>query len=694
MRKSKLPALNIKEKIEERKRRKAERPKKEPGPIKKKFIKGFAWLNEHYLVMLIIMTIIINLIIETAGRHSLILSVGFMVQHPLVFICNCLLIFAVISISLFFRRRFFATCLLSLIWIALGITNGVILSNRMTPFNVKDLSNINEAKAILTNYFSVGNLILIGIGIAILVILIVILYRRTPKLESKVNYKKTAGAFLLIVMLTVGTITGGMKIGVLDTFFGNLAYAYRDNGVPYSFMITWVKTGIDKPADYSPEQIQGLFTNGELGEDNIYTPGEDDDTDVAFKPNIIFLQLESFIDPTITKNVKFSQDPVPNFRRLSEEYSSGAITVPAVGAGTANVEFEAITGISARFFGPGEYPYKSILTEHTCESVPFDLKQLGYASHAIHNHRGAFYNRNKVFKNLGFDTFTCLEYMNNVVKTPKNWAKDALLTEAIIDALNSTEEKDYIYTISVQGHGKYPTEEVIKDPVIKVTEAPEEETKWAYEYYANQVYEMDIFLEELVEALENYDEEVVLVAYGDHLPALNMTEEQLTTGNLYETEYIVWSNFGLPKKDKDTSTYEITSELLDRLGISVGMMTKYHQNYRGTKGYRSNLEALSYDILYGKGYIYGEKQPFKPTDMRMGVKEIKIDEIVQIGDKYYIKGQNFTEFSKISLDGKMLKTVYLGPTILALNEEVDPADVKRMKVSQVEKNKEVLSTTE
>ena len=78
----------------------------------------------------------------------------------------------------------------------------------------------------------------------------------------------------------------------------------------------------------------------------------------------------------------------------------------------------------------------------------------------------------------------------------------------------------------------------------------------------------------------------------------------------------------------------------------------------------------------------------------MGVKDIKIDEIIQIGDKYYIKGQNFTEFSKISLDGEVLKTVYLGPNILALNEQVDPNDVDKMKVSQVEKNKEILSTTE
>ena len=460
-------------------------------------------------------------------------------------------------------------------------------------------------------------------------------------------------------------------------------------------MVTWIDTGIDKPRDYSKEEIEGIFSKGELGEDNIYTPGKDDDTDVKSKPNIIYLQLESFIDPTRVKDVKFSKDPVPNFRKLMKEYSSGYLTVPAVGAGTANVEFEVMTGISAKFFGPGEYPYKSVLTEKTCEAAPYDFKQLGYGTHAIHNHRGAFYNRNKVFANMGFDTFTCLEYMNNVMKTPKNWAKDSLLTEQILDALNSTEGSDYIYTISVQGHGKYPTEQVIENPAITVTQYQTEEQRWAYEYYANQIYEMDLFVKELTDTLNNYDEDVILVMYGDHLPALDMTEASMADGSsIFQTQYIVWSNFDMKKKNMDINAYELNSEIMSRLGMSVGMMNKYQQNYKDDINYKQNLEALSYDMLYGKRYIYGETNPFKKTDLKMGVKDIKVTDVVKIGENYYIKGENFTEFSKVSLDGKILKTVYLGPTILALKEEVDPEDASRMKVSQVEKNKEILSTTE
>ena len=649
---------------------------------------------KNYVLVLFLVAIGLNLFIEILARSSLIEALGFMLGSPLVFLCNVVIILALISLSLLFRKRIFFTCIFSMIWMALGIINGVILLNRLTPFTIYDLSSLKDGLSIVTNYFTTKTIILALVGIVALVLVLIILYRKTPKLAEKINYKKSLAVIAVLIIGAFGIVQGAMKVGVLDTFFGNLPYGYRDNGVPYSFIVTWVSTGIDKPEGYSAETMQDIFDGGELGKDGIYTPGEDDDTDVANKPNILFLQLESFMDPTLLENIEFDGDPIPNFRQLMEEYSSGSLTVPAVGAGTANIEFEVMTGTSVKFFGPGEYPYKSILKEVTMESTPFDLKQLGYSAHAIHNHRGAFYYRNKVFANMGFDTFTCLEYMNNVMKTPKNWAKDALLTGEIVNAMESTEGQDYIYTISVQGHGKYPSSEVIEDPVIRVTEAPTEEQKWAYEYYANQIYEMDLFIKELTETLSEFDEDVVLVMYGDHLPALDNIEANTADGKLYETQYIIWDNFGMQKKDMDTKTYEITAEVLDRLGISVGLINKYHQNYEDEKDYLKNLESLAYDMLYGKHYIYGEKNPYEATDLQMGVNEIKIDEIVKIGEDYYIKGQNFTEFSKVSLNDNILKTVYLGPTILALKEDVDPEDVDKMKVSQVEKNKEVLSTTE
>ncbi len=643
-----------------------------------------------------ILAIILNLVIETLGRFTtagIFGGIKFMITDPLVFLYNALLIFATLCIASIFKRRAFTFTIISLFWMAIGIANGVILTQRMTPFTVKDLSNLGDGLTIITNYLKTWQIVLVAAGIVAAAVGLVLLFFKGPQKKGTLHRKRNILAVCLVIITTFASTSLAINMGVVETFFGNLAYAYRDYGVVYCFTNTWLNTGINKPAGYSQNSIKEIFTQKELGDDDAMLLTEKD-VDEEY-PNILFLQLESFIDPLTLNCIELSEDPCPNFRKLMGDYPSGDLYVPACGAGTANVEFEVLTGLSVKFFGPGEYPYKSVLTEEAAESLAFDLDSLGYTSHAIHNHRAVFYNRNKVFANIGFDTFTSVEYMKNVARTPKNWAKDKVLTECIEDALDSTSGRDMIYTISVQGHGKYPSEEVIKNPKIKVLSAPSEELKWKYEYYVNQIYEMDQFIGELVEALSERDEPIMLAMYGDHIPAIDITEDDLEGGNLYQTQYVIWNNIGLPKDDENLHTYQLAAYMTDMVDLQVGTIFTYQQKHKNSETYLEDLKALGYDMLYGKYYIYGGKNPFKAKDMKMGVNDIKIDEVVKIGDTYYIKGQNFTQYSKVTLGGKELKTIYLGEGVLGLLEDVDPEDAANMKVSQIEtKNNEILSTTE
>ena len=640
--------------------------------------------------------LLLNLLIETLGRFptaGIFGGLTFMVHSPLVFLYNALILYATLVLASLSKRRVFFFTIISIFWLSIGIINGVILTQRMTPFTVKDLSNLNDGLTIVTNYLSNYEIIgAIAAGL-IAVGLLVLLFIKGPQKRDGVKRKRNLVAVLLIIAFTFLSSSFVIRAGIVQTFFGNLAYAYRDYGVVYCFVNTWLNTGISKPDGYSKEEILSIFDKKELGDDNAMLLTQKDEDEKH--PNILFLQLESFIDPMTIQSIQLSQDPCPNFRRLMQTYSSGELTVPACGAGTANVEFEVLTGLSVKFFGPGEYPYKAVLKEKTGESLAYDLDSLGYTSHAIHNHRAVFYNRNSVFSNMGFDTFTSVEYMKNVEKTPKNWAKDDVLTECITDALDSTDGRDMIYTISVQGHGKYPAEQVLQNPVIEVTAAPSEELKWKYEYYVNQIYEMDQFIKALTDTLAKREEPTVLVMYGDHIPALDMTEDDLESGNLYGTQYLIWNNIGLKKDDENLHAYQLAAHVMEMLDMQVGTIFTYQQNHKNSETYLADLKALGYDMLYGKYYIYGGMNPFKPTNLKMGVNDITIDEIVKIGDKYYIKGRNFTQYSKVTLDGKELKTIYLGENVLGLLEDVDPDDADKMKVSQIEnKSGEILSTTE
>ena len=640
--------------------------------------------------------LLLNLLIETLGRFptaGIFGGLTFMVHSPLVFLYNALILYATLVLASLSKRRVFFFTIISIFWLGIGIINGVILTQRMTPFTVKDLSNLNDGLTIVTNYLSNYEIIgAIAAGL-IAVGLLVLLFIKGPQKRDGVKRKRNLVAVLLVIAFTFLSSSFVIRAGIVQTFFGNLAYAYRDYGVVYCFVNTWLNTGISKPDGYSKEEILSIFDKKELGDDNAMLLTQKDEDEEH--PNILFLQLESFIDPMTIQSITLSQDPCPNFRRLMQTYSSGELTVPACGAGTANVEFEVLTGLSVKFFGPGEYPYKAVLKEKTGESLAYDLDSLGYTSHAIHNHRAVFYNRNSVFANMGFDTFTSVEYMKNVEKTPKNWAKDDVLTDCITDALDSTDGRDMIYTISVQGHGKYPPEQVLQNPVIEVTAAPSEELKWKYEYYVNQIYEMDQFIKALTDTLAKREEPTVLVMYGDHIPALDMTEDDLESGNLYGTQYLIWDNMGLEKDDENLHAYQLAAHVMEMLDMQVGTIFTYQQNHKNSETYLADLKALGYDMLYGKYYIYGGTNPFKPTNLKMGVNDIRIDEIVKIGDKYYIKGRNFTQYSKVTLDGKELKTIYLGENVLGLLEDVDPDDADKMKVSQIEnKSGEILSTTE
>lgn len=652
---------------------------------------------ERYLhnsiALCVMLSFIINIIIESVSRKSILECLNYFLESPMTFIYNTFIIFFTYSIAYLVKRRIFVYVVVSIFWLSVGITNGVILSYRTTPFTVTDLGLLETVISIIPNYLSTVQIVLVAAGGILVIAILILVFIFMPKHKQKINYKKSIAGVLLLVLLMSGYTNLAISQNWVSIYFGNLGYAYKDYGFPYCFINTWLNTGISAPQGYSDDKILETFTSEELKEFND-TANIPVSSSKKQKPNVIMVQMESFFDPTLMENVSFSEDPIPNFRKLKEEYSSGFLTVPSIGAGTANTEFEVLSGMRVRFFGPGEYPYKSVLKDTTCETIAYNLKRLGYGTHAIHNHRGAFYGRNKVFPNLGFDTFTSLEYMNNVLRTPKNWAKDGVLTGEIIAALKSTEGEDLIYTISVQGHGQYPTKQIIENPKITLSGIEVEKEAIAFEYYIQQVHEMDEFIGELVKALEKNGEDTVLVVFGDHLPSLDIDDTDLVNKSVYETEYVIWDNIGLKKKSKDLYSYQLSAEVLDRINIDEGLLTKYHQNHSEELNYLADLKALQYDMLYGKKYVFGGSSPYEPIEMRMGVKEIKVEDVVEIGNKYYIKGKNFTPYSKISIGDEVLDTIFLGSTVLGLLEEVNPKDVYKMKVSQVEKNKEILSTTE
>ena len=645
-------------------------------------------------VRLGLLALLLNFVNECLSRHSFIKGIIYFGSHPLAFLFNSFMIFFTLSIAMLFKKRVFATFFISAVWFGLGVTNFVIRSSRKSPFAASDFRNLTEGLKVIQKYYTVPQIVILCLVIAALVACIIFIAIRTPKVKQKINYLLSA----LVIAVSFGMIMiinyVSNATGLIPRQFGNLVRAYDTYGFGYMFSCSLFRNGVSKPKDYSPGKVNDVVDSVDNNDKN----NNDNDKNDIDKPNIIFLQLESFFDATNVKGLEFSEDPIPNMRKLYEKFPGGYLSVPSFGAGTANTEFETMTGMNLDDFGPGEYPYKTVLQSTACESICYYLSNYGYTATALHDNTGGFYDRNRVFSRLGFNSFVSIEYIEKYEMNPIGWVKDKCLTDEIVGILDSTSTPDYIYTISVQGHGDYPENTDGLDLPVKVTNNNVTGNPNGFEYYVNQTHEMDAFVAELIDALSKRNEKTILVIYGDHLPTFDITDDDLKNGDIYQTQYVVWNNYNLQIENKDLQAYQLSAYLMKNLGMKGGVISKLHMSHfdkedkEDKEEYLSNLKLLEYDILYGNCQAYEGVNPYKITNMKMGYKPIKVLNGENAYSHIVIRGRNFTEFSQVEINGTVHKTIYNGPDEL-LVDGYTLKDGDQIAVLQISNSNETLSRT-
>ena len=643
------------------------RAKREPNA---RVVKAVAFINRYSILFHGILSCLLCFVIECISRRSFFSACSFVGGHTLAYFYNAFIIFVSLSLVYLFKHRALFRVLISGFWLFLGTINGCILSKRVTPFGYTDLKCLSDLFAMQnTNYFTATEAITVVTIVAIFLAICIWLGVHGPKFQGN-NHRIFAPLFVvgLLFMLPV-TTKAAQDSNILASYFSNIAQGYENYGFVYGFSSSVVGRGMTKPDDYKEETIDTLTaSSANAGETTV---ASDD------QPNIVVVLLESFCDPTEVNFLQLSEDPIPNFRNLYENYSSGYLTVPVVGAGTANTEFEVLTGMSMQYFGTGEYPYKTILKETDCESIASDLSSIGYGTHVVHNNGGNFYSRANAFSMMGFDTFTSKEMMNIQEYTPLgDWPTDNILINETKKAMDATpDQADLVYTITVQGHGDYPTEKIIADPEITVSGADTQEANNQWEYYVNEIHEVDKFIGNLTDMLSKRDEKTILVLFGDHLPTMGLEDSDMKSGDIFKTKYATWNNFGMPKQDADITAYQLLANITNQAGIHEGTMFTYTQSQldqglTGTDTYRDGLENLQYDILYGDRYCYGGEDKYPATDLVMGIDDVSVNRtwINSSGD-ICISGSNFTPWSKVFINGEKVSTAFISSSLLRISAD-------------------------
>lgn len=247
------------------------------------------------------------------------------------------------------------------------------------------------------------------------------------------------------------------------------------------------------------------------------------------RPNIHIIVLESFIDPTLFDNARYSENPLSKeYLTLFDQKASLSIS-PVFGGGTAQPEFEILCAT------PALHKIASIefnaFTGAPVECMPRILGKAGYETIATNGYKPNFFNAYKAYKGLGFkEIHSSREYaplsqtylVRGDVGNEKYIFDEDLYTQNLqfvsrrIAAKPGTPLLNYVLT--AYGHHPFELDELKRTPKISVTSPVKSEMLLRM---TNQIHYRSKALAVYVGNLIKLDPESVIIVVSDHLPPIS-----------------------------------------------------------------------------------------------------------------------------------------------------------------------------
>jgi phosphoglycerol transferase MdoB-like AlkP superfamily enzyme len=271
--------------------------------------------------------------------------------------------------------------------------------------------------------------------------------------------------------------------------------------------------------------------------------------------NVVLVLSESFSDPEALAGVNVGHDPIPFTRRLMSRTTSGTMLAQDIGGGTANMEFEALTGMSAsQLPSQLEVPYDQLVPRY--RSFPSAVSWLGRAGHrtvAIHPFSPTMYRRAEVYRTLGIDDFIHDSTMHEQRRSGHHgFISDASAFHEVERTLHRTRKPVFVNVVTMQNHMPYSGRYDDPVPVTGADGTPLSDIG----QYARGLEHSDRALRQFIARLRASQEKTVVVFYGDHLPGGYPQSVFAANDNLamHQTPFFVWANFPGPAAPQPTTS--------------------------------------------------------------------------------------------------------------------------------------------
>jgi Sulfatase len=350
---------------------------------------------------------------------------------------------------------------------------------------------------------------------------------------------------------------------------------------------------------------------------------------VSAKPpvNLIVYLVESLMDPA-DLGVHYTTDPIPNLRALGLSGVSGHAYVPERFGGSANTEFELLTGMTRSFLPEGSVPYRQYL-RHPLPSLPRLLRSSGYTTIAIQADPKYWYDRERAYDLLGFERALWLRSADGLERAPRGaWVADRELVR-VITRTSQGGRPFFAFAFPSSTHSPYNTGAFASSD-LDVVGLPEPEASEVKEY-VNALRVADSAIGALVDYFRRRPEPTIIAVLGDHLPPLSERALQPFFARLAalpdaerarqtrRVPLLVWSNRRLPRDTAELSTSLLPSYLLEKMGIPAPGLFAVTDRVRrrfpvlsghadGTGSEAPELEdyrVLQYDALLGRQFSLG-----------------------------------------------------------------------------------------
>lgn len=333
----------------------------------------------------------------------------------------------------------------------------------------------------------------------------------------------------------------------------------QSNGTAISFLRLVNAKTMDKPEGYSEETLKNLAERYTDSANAINATRTTNLTDSS----VVMILSESFADPTRIPGVAFSIDPIPNIRAIKNATTSGLMLSPGYGGGTANIEYQALTGLSMANFD------ESMLTMYQqlvpSQDAPYAFNQIwnnrygDTGSVAYHPYYQNMYLRDHNYDRFGFshlytlDSDPAIEHQDHIDASA--YVSDAASYANVLDAINSQDHPQFIQLTTMQNHSDYG-DYYSHNEFRKADLSPlGDNERWLIENYAKGLSLTDQATAEFLNTLNTIDKPVTVIFYGDHLPSIYTTAnaDMDNTLTLHETDYFIWSNQASASADSKVS---------------------------------------------------------------------------------------------------------------------------------------------